>query len=660
MPVEDQKPAQATSSNTSTTVATGTSPPPSPTLVSPGQWILIVGLVLGLLVALLLSYYGRVSPQSENFKPELVIIQLNDTYRVDSLENGKVGGLSRVATLIKQTREQNKNVLLVHAGDFIAPSLESKVFDGKQMIDALNYLNRLTPLYVVPGNHEFDEDHPDMVVNAMERSDFDWLGSNVRINSGRPSVRRKLQENRLVRVGRLTVGIFALTLHGDHDGEDQTYAPVEFEDKYWINDVSLEGMADELPNDTLQKVRALRNQQFQTRAEILAALSAATGIQDDEALSSLADYASIGYTSVAERQIQELEKWGADIIIALTHLNMPDDRQLAQLRRAHPKFMWIAGGHEHYAQHEALSADTALITKGDSNARRVWRVAIGFNNGVLTIREERVDLNDSTFKLDDGYQRSIAENYHTALLEKFSYLDDVVGNTKSLDARCLEGDEDTIRNAPSNWGSYIADQMRITNGQGKMQIGLLNGGGIRIDDRPCGDLSFEHLERTFGFKTEVVYIKLAGEDLKQRILENAVAGKRGAGRFLQFAGITFMFDRHRLPGDRVFNIKVQKGSAWVEFDKNEIYSIAVPRWLYEGNDGYAFKDKVKFLLPACPDARALVYNALQGTTAETKPDAVASNLKVGAVELPEYANASVPKIDTWKAAPLDLNNFCSK
>ncbi|HSE19436.1 MAG TPA: 5'-nucleotidase C-terminal domain-containing protein [Pyrinomonadaceae bacterium] len=656
---EDQ-PAQPTSSDTSIAVATDTSSPPTPTLISPGRWLLVVGLIVGLLVALLLWYYGPVSPRSENFKPELVIIQLNDTYRVDAVENGKVGGLGRVATLIKQTQEQTKNVLLVHAGDFIAPSLESKVFHGKQMIDALNYLNRLTPLYVVPGNHEFDDDDSEMVVNAMERSNFEWLGSNVKINSGRPSMRQRLQDNRLVRVGRVTVGIFALTLHGDHGGKDQKYAPVEFEDKYCINDVSLEGMADELPNDTLQKVRVLRNQQFQTRQQILAALSAVTGIQDNEALSSLADYASIGYTSLAERQIQELEKWGADIIIALTHLNMPDDRQIAQLRRAHPKFMWIAGGHEHYAQHEALSADTALITKGDSNARRVWRVAIGFNNGVLTIREERVDLNDSTFKPDEGYQSTIAENYRTVLLEKFSYLDEVVGNTKSLNARCLEGDEDTIRNAPSNWGSYIADQMRNTNGQGKMQIGLLHGGGIRIDDRPCGDLSFEHLERTFGFKTEVVYIKLTGEDLKQRILENAVAGKRGAGRFLQFAGITFMFDRHRLPGDRVFDIKVQKGSAWVEFDKNELYSIAVPRWLYEGNDGYAFKDKVKFLLPACPDARVLVYNALQGVTAQTKPDAITVNLKVGAVELPEYAKATIPKIDTWKAAPLDLNKFCPK
>lgn len=173
-----------------------------------------------------------------------------------------------------------------------------------------------------------------------------------------------------------------------------------FEEKYLINDVSLEGMEDELPQEALEKVRGLRNQEFGSKNDILAALRQATGIQDNESLSSLADYASIGYTSIAERQIQELENAGADVFIALTHLNMSDDRQLAQLRRAHPKFMWIAGGHEHYTQHEALTPRTALITKGDSNARRVWRVAIGVNNGVVEIREEKVDVNDSTLKPD--------------------------------------------------------------------------------------------------------------------------------------------------------------------------------------------------------------------------------------------------------------------
>ena len=385
MPAEDKKP----------TIDTGASPTPATTDIplpeartSPGLWVLIIGLFFGVLVAFLLWSRTEASPRRDDFKSEVVIIQLNDTYRIDALENGKTGGLGRVATLIKQTQAQNKNVLVVHAGDFIAPSLESKVLHGEQMIDALNYLNKLAPLYAVPGNHEFDKDDSGMVVNAMERSDFDWLGSNVKITTANTATSKTIRDNRIIPAGRLKLGLFALTIHGEHGGgKDQAYAPVGFEEKYLINDVSLEGMEDELPEEALKRVRGLRNREFGSKNDILAALSQVTGIQDNESLSSLADYASIGYTSIAERQIQELENAGADVIIALTHLNMSDDRQLAQLRRAHPKFMWIAGGHEHYTQHEALTPRTALITKGDSNARRVWRVAIGVNNGGVEIRE---------------------------------------------------------------------------------------------------------------------------------------------------------------------------------------------------------------------------------------------------------------------------------
>jgi 2',3'-cyclic-nucleotide 2'-phosphodiesterase (5'-nucleotidase family) len=648
MPPEDQKPGETRQPETPTPI-TRKPLPKYQRLLSPGSALLVVALTFGVLVTFFLWRRGTTSRNRDDFKPEVVIIQMNDTYRVDALENGTVGGPGRVATLIQQIQAEGKQVIVVHAGDFIAPSLESKVFKGIQMIDALNYLKGLAPVYVVPGNHEFDDSDPSMAVNAIEHSNFDWIGSNVTINPGTSPMRKTVFPNRIVHAGKLTLGMFALTLHGDHGGGDQPYAPIGFEDKYLINDTSLQGMGDELPEDLLKKVTALRGQRFESKTDLLSALAQATGIQDAESLASLAEYASIGYVGIAERQIQELERAGVDIIIALTHLNMPDDKQLAQLRRTHPKFMWIVGGHEHYAQRVPLSTDTALITKAYSNARSVWRVAVGFENGAPKIEEEEIELKDPEYKPDEVYQRRVADYYRKALIQKFPYLAEVVGNTSSLNARCLEGDEDTIRTAPSNWGSYIADQMRVTNGQGAMQIGLINGGGIRIDDRPCGELSFEHLERTFAFDMQVVYIKLAGEDLKQRILENAVAGKRGDGRFLQFAGITFSFDRRRAPANRVYEIKVRDGSKWVAFDPKQTYTLAVPEFLYKCNNGYTFREKVTFLLPPGPDVRSLVYRALKGTTASLAE-------KQGAVELPGYANSSMPRLGPWVKAP--ANNPC--
>jgi len=71
------------------------------------------------------------------------------------------------------------------------------------MIDALNYLDRLAPLYVVPGNHEFDEGDPAMLLDSIERSNFEWLGSNVTLNPSGRSMSKTIVENVIIPLGNL-------------------------------------------------------------------------------------------------------------------------------------------------------------------------------------------------------------------------------------------------------------------------------------------------------------------------------------------------------------------------------------------------------------------------------------------------------------------------
>ncbi|HLL45686.1 MAG TPA: metallophosphoesterase, partial [Longimicrobiaceae bacterium] len=99
--------------------------------------------------------------RAQDGRPAFSVIQLNDVYRIDAVENGQAGGLGRIATLAERTRRDTRApVMIMHAGDFIAPSLESRYFAGIQMIDALNFLHARAPLLAVPGNHEFDERRP--------------------------------------------------------------------------------------------------------------------------------------------------------------------------------------------------------------------------------------------------------------------------------------------------------------------------------------------------------------------------------------------------------------------------------------------------------------------------------------------------------------------
>ena len=115
---------------------------------------------------------------------QVTIYQLNDVYRIDAVDNGLVGGLGRAVTLIEQSRRRGEHVLILHGGDFIAPSLESRYWGGKQMIDAMNFLHAKAPLITVPGNHEFDERSPTMLAEAITASRFPWLASNLRLTTG--------------------------------------------------------------------------------------------------------------------------------------------------------------------------------------------------------------------------------------------------------------------------------------------------------------------------------------------------------------------------------------------------------------------------------------------------------------------------------------------
>src|SRR5215510_11267195 len=58
----------------------------------------------------------------------ITILQLNDVYQVTPVDRGKRGGLARVGALQKKIRAQSPNTLFLLAGDFISPSVASRLF----------------------------------------------------------------------------------------------------------------------------------------------------------------------------------------------------------------------------------------------------------------------------------------------------------------------------------------------------------------------------------------------------------------------------------------------------------------------------------------------------------------------------------------------------
>jgi 5'-nucleotidase len=162
----------------------------------------------------------------------LTFFHLNDIYRVDAVEDGTAGGLSRVVTLVREARAQGRDVHILHGGDFLYPSLESQLWDGLQMVDAMNFIDAVAPLHITSGNHEFDRRGPEQLAAAINASEFDWLGDNYVFKTGDPQADAALKSGFTFSHGDKTVGVFALTLHGDDGGNYRDYIDIdkEYED----------------------------------------------------------------------------------------------------------------------------------------------------------------------------------------------------------------------------------------------------------------------------------------------------------------------------------------------------------------------------------------------------------------------------------------------
>lgn len=473
-------------------------------------------LLLLLLVSACASQTSRDAAQAE--PGVLTFIHLNDTYRIDAVEEGRRGGFSRVATIVRDLQAEGHDVRILHGGDFLYPSLESQLWSGEQMVEAMNFLDDLAPMYAVPGNHEFDPRSPDELVKRLKESRFDWLGDNIGLATGDAEADALMRRVFTFQAGDRTVGVFALTVHPDHGGNNRDYTP----------------------------------------------------------------FADGSYEEHAERVISQLEDMGVDLIIGLTHLHLASDIALAELKARHPKFLFIVGGHEHEPEYKAATAASAAVMKGASNARTIWQIDVTFTADGPVMTEKTIAV-DESIALDGEYE-PIAMKWRERLLALMPFLESRIGEA----AVPLDGREVAVRNGDSNWGTFIADQMRTAFRDPPADFAFVNGGTLRIDDFIAEDITFEDIGRTFGFSTYLRHMTMDGGDFR-RLLE---AGYRGfgpsKGYFPQISGFRVCVDRSRPNGERIVQMQVPDDGAWQEIDPDKAYTVVAPDFIYRGGDGYDF------------------------------------------------------------------------
>ena len=295
----------------------------------------------------------------------------------------------------------------------------------------------------------------------------------------------------------------------------------------------------------------------------------------------------------AKKMVSELHDRGAKVVVALTHLSMREDKEVARCADVD----LIIGGHEHTLLES--HAGGAPIFKMTADARELGRfdLNISQSTGKLeSIDWKVIEVNKDTAEAPEF--TSVYRKYSSLLTQ----LARRVGRTNvPLDARSEEN-----RTRETNIGNFIADAFRKAT---TADVALMNGGSIRADELiPAGVLTVRNVLSILPFKNRLVKIEITGATLRAALEHGVSRSAEDAqpGGFPQVSGIQFSFDASRPPGSRIVDLKVNGRP----LDEARKYTLTTTTFVgLDGGDGYTMLKGATVVIP--PERAPLDSEVLQ-------------------------------------------------
>jgi 5'-nucleotidase / UDP-sugar diphosphatase len=291
--------------------------------------------------------------------------------------------------------------------------------------------------------------------------------------------------------------------------------------------------------------------------------------------------------SSAATAIKALKADGAAVIVALTHLTIEEDRELASKVKG---IDLILGGHDH--DPISFYEGSTLILKAGHDAQYLGVVK-------LRVSTKTTDKGPTTTTLPTEW-RFVS----TAGVAPDAEVEQVVdGYTHKLDADLaavigtttldLDSRKDSVRTREATMGNLIADALR---GALKADVAITNGGGIRADAlRPAGTvLTRKDIFAELPFGNVGVLVEMSGADLLASLEHGVSKVEEKAGRFPQVSGLTMTYDPKAAAGKRVIAVTV----GGKPLDPAATYRVATNDYMLKGGDGYDAFPRSKVLVDA--------------------------------------------------------------
>jgi len=303
----------------------------------------------------------------------------------------------------------------------------------------------------------------------------------------------------------------------------------------------------------------------------------------------------------AKTVVPQIHERGAKVVVALTHLSMREDKEVARCANVD----LIMGGHEHTLLES--SAGGAPIFKMTADARELGQID-------LNISKTTGELASIDWKVIPVTSQTTEDSVFSSIYRKYAHLlaelDRPVGQTSlALDGRSAEN-----RTQETNLGDFVADSFRKATAS---DVALVNGGSIRVDEIiPAGRLKMRDVLSILPFKNKLVKIEVTGALLRETLEHGVslVAKNAQPGGFPQVSGIQFSYDASKAPGARVVDVKVN-GQPLSPIRK---YSLTTTTFVaFDGGDGYAMLKGARVL--TAPEQAPLDSEALRKAIAQPRP-----------------------------------------
>jgi 5'-nucleotidase / UDP-sugar diphosphatase len=478
-----------------------------------------------------------------------------------------LGSVSKIAALVRQTREQSLHVLFLHAGDMVQGSLFYTLFHGKAEAHVFNAMGLDA---MAAGNHEFDRGTGG-ILSLLDHAQFPVVSANMDVSDD-PDLAGRIPPYIIKQVDGVPVAVIGLLT--------RDLAQISSPPDTLRMDPVIQTAQETINRLTARDIRIiilLTHIGYEQDRLLAGSVTGADIIVGGHSHTLLGNFQDLGLTPEGPYPTVVTAPDGADVLMvhAWEHTRM-----LGKLTVNFDD----AGKIVSYQGNPCLITGTPFLDKDDqpldSRAQEQVRLAIDRDTGMALAEE-------------DPAVAAVVEQYSRQVAEKGKL---VVGQTEHPLPHIRVPDPTMPKG--SAIAPLIAESLkRKVNRNGfNVDIAIQNAGGVRTGLR-AGEITIETVYDLLPFENTLVVFQMTGQQiitLLEDALSSIIDAQRFFGGFPYTAGLRFRIDPTAGKGNRISGCQVMDAShTWHPMNNHTIYAVVVNRFLADGGDGYTAFNNLK-------------------------------------------------------------------